>query len=155
MAGWSAIIIHGNDVEAPLARKCQVAQIVAGHGGEGALLVAIPSCFGGLEIPSGAGFHFDEAQHVPVAASLHHDAVTESCAPPSRTHGGAGRSTRLLLLLGRCADAQGAFPQEASFGQPIKSSHGSAGETAGEHQAIRQSHRRCRKGSSDVTVVTS
>jgi len=61
-------MIHGNHIEAPLARKCHVAQVIPGDSRKCALFVAIHGCFGGLYVSSGARFYFDEAQYVFVPA---------------------------------------------------------------------------------------
>jgi len=61
-------IIYGHYIKTPLARKCQMAKVIAGHGGKGTLLVAVHGGFGGLYVARSAGLDLDKTQHILVPA---------------------------------------------------------------------------------------
>src|SRR6185312_291665 len=131
------LIIYAEHIEAPLARRWQVAQVLARHIVKLSLLVGIHGGFGGLYVVRGAGFYFNEAEDVFVPGDEINFAAAVRRAKISRDHDIAEAAE--IKVSGLFTGASGAlmgrnvFRGESFGGEPVEGADGGVGEAAGGH----------------------
>ena len=130
-------IIYRHHVEAPLARKCQVPKVIAGHVREGALLVPVHGSFGGFDIVRGAGLDFDEAQHIFIPTDQVNLSPGMRRTEVSREHHvTAATQVKISVVFAPFSDALmdgQVVRRNCVLGKPVESADGGMGEAAGGH----------------------
>jgi len=67
-AGWQTVIVYADHIETALARRWNLAQILAHHGRYFASLVAIHCRYSGLRVAGASSLNFDEAKDILLLA---------------------------------------------------------------------------------------
>ncbi len=128
------LIVYGDNVESPLARRGHPTEKFAGNLGQMVLLLTIHRCFGGLDVVAGAGFYFDDAEHVTIPADeIKFSAVVgravvasnHDVAAPAEVEVGSLLTPAPGLQMGR-----NVFRGKSPGGQPIKGAERGLGDAS-------------------------
>ena len=130
-------IIYRDHVEAPLARKCHVPQVITGYGGQGTLLFPVHGRFGRFDVVGGAGLDLNEAQHIFIPTNQVNLSPGMRRTKVSRHHHvSAATQVEIGVVLATSAGTLVLRPmvgRKHMLGEPVKGSDGGVSKTAGGH----------------------
>src|SRR5208337_3729653 len=106
----SVLIVYGEHVKPPLARRGHLPQEIAGNQRKLSLFIAIYGGFRGLRITLAASLHFNKTQDVPIpAGQIEFAAMMRRAVVARDDHVAATAQVKISVFLrdGLCAGAQG------------------------------------------------
>ena len=132
------VIVYGNHVETPLARRWTVAQKIAGHQRQLLLFGVIYRCLGGLYVMRCPGLDLDKTEHIPVPAhQIQFSARMRGAGVAGDDHVAAPSKIEVGILFSASAStlvSRHLLRWKGSIRQPIENVHGDLRQASGEHE---------------------